>query len=238
METLTDLAPIDTSQNGTEEKAEVAVKRVALVDDHPIFRHGMVQVINSEPDLEVVGEANNAPSALGLLRDGKVDLILIDVCLQGANGIELTKQIRSEHPDLPILVLSMHDEAIYAVRALKAGANGFIMKRAGVDAFLSAIRKVLSGRIHVSDEMGERIISSAIRGQQRITATPIDTLTDRELEILHHIGKGRSSRQIAQELNLSAKTVESHRLRIKNRLGLRSASELVRFATDWVAEQY
>jgi len=213
-------------------------RQIFVVEDHPIFRHGLVQVINSEPDLHVCGEAQGGPAALGALRMKSADLVVTDVCLQGANGIELTKQLRAEHPDIPILVLSMHDETLYAMRALKAGANGFVMKRAGVAVFLDAIRRVLEGKVYVSSDLGEHLIQQAIRGPEALAASPVDLLTDRELEILELIGKGRSSREIAAELNLSTKTVESHRLRMKNKLGMKSAAELVRFAVDWTAEQY
>ena len=157
-----------------------------VVDDHPIFRHGIVQLINTEPDFFVCGEASSAPQALSALRTVEADAAVLDVSLQGTNGIELLKQIRAEHPDLPVLMLSMHDEKHYALRALRAGAAGY---------------------------------------------------TDREVEVLQLIGEGRSSREIATDLNLSVKTVESHRLHMKEKLRLKNAAELVRFAADWVAQQ-
>jgi DNA-binding NarL/FixJ family response regulator len=226
-------APVDPSNTASPVK-----RRIFVVEDHPIFRHGLLQVIDNEPDLEVCGEASSAPAALGALREANADLVVTDVCLQGTNGVELTKQLRAEHPNIPILVLSMHDESLYAVRALKAGANGFVMKRAGVDVFLEAIRRVLKGKLYVSSDLGEQLIHQAIRGTDPVASTPVDLLTDRELEILEMIGKGRSSREIATELNLSAKTIESHRLRMKNKMGMKSAAELVRFAVDWTAERY
>ncbi|MHA3772776.1 response regulator [Verrucomicrobiota bacterium sgz303538] len=234
----TDTCAIADPSLETAESAETPTKRrVFVVDDHPIFRHGIVQVINSEPDFDVCGEANSASEALAALREIAVDIAVLDISLQGCNGIELIKHLAAEHPKLPMLVLSMHDERHYAVRALRAGANGYVMKREHVDNFITALRRVLEGKIYVSDALGEQLIFQALRGNTTEASSPVDLLSDREVEILQLVGQGRSSRDIADQLHLSTKTVESHRLRMKEKLGLKNASELVRFAMNWVEEQ-
>lgn len=226
-------APSVTPRNG----ATVAVRQVFVTEDHPIFRHGLVQLINSEPDLMVCGEASSGAQALGALRNVTADLLVLDVSLHGANGIEITKQVLAEHPDLRVLILSMHDESLYALRALRAGACGYVMKREGVEVFLDAIRKVLDGKIHVSGAFNDQLICKVVRGAEAGGITPLDLLTDRELEILQLVGAGKSSREIASDLHLSTKTVESHRLHMKQKLGLGTSTELVRFAVDWVGHQ-
>jgi DNA-binding NarL/FixJ family response regulator len=212
-------------------------RRVFVVEDHPIFRHGLVQLLVSDPSLEVCGEASSAPEALARLRNVPADLIVLDLALAGSNGIELIKSIRAEHERIPILMLSMYDEAVYAMRALRAGANGYLMKREDPDVFLQSVHRVLGGEIAVSHSFSEQLIYRVIHGGQLGEATPINTLTDRELEILSLVGHGRSSRQIAEDLHLSTKTVESHRLHIKEKLGLGNAAELLRFATAWVQQE-
>jgi DNA-binding NarL/FixJ family response regulator len=211
-----------------------AKKRIFLVEDHPIFRQGLRQMVNSEPDLEVLGEADSAPRAVSKLREMAVDAAVLDISLQGTNGLELIKQIRAEHAALPILVLSMHDEMVYALRALRAGANGYLMKNELPETVLSALRRVLAGEVAVSPSFGEQLIYRVVQSGRVGEPSPIDSLTDRELEILDLVGHGRSSRQIAADLHLSTKTVESHRLHIKDKLGLKSAGELVRFGVEWV----
>lgn len=207
------------------------------MDDHPLFRRGMIQLFGAEPDLEVLGEAPNAPSALGILRTRRFDLAVIDIGLQdGPNGIELTKSIHAEHPDMPVLVLSMHDEALYAERALRAGARGYVMKREALDCVLSAVRSILNGELYISPSMSKRMIFDHIHGSGE-GRSAVDQLTDRELEILQLIGVGHDVRAIADQLHLSSKTVEAHRAHIKEKLNLRNAREVVRFATDWVRQQ-
>jgi len=223
-------------QHTTDGRATVtaAKKKIFLVEDHPIFRRGLMQLINNEADLEVSGEVDSAPQAVSRLRERAADAAVLDISLQGTNGLELIKQIRAEHPVLPILVLSMHDETVYALRALRAGANGYLMKGEAPDTVLSGLRKVLLGEVAVSPQFGEQLIYRVVQSGRAGEPSPIDALTDRELEILDLVGRGRSSRQIAADLHLSTKTVESHRLHIKDKLGLKSAAELVRFGVEWV----
>jgi DNA-binding NarL/FixJ family response regulator len=210
--------------------------RILVVDDHPLFRHGIADLINAEPDLEVCSEADNAPAALEAIRSRAPDLVTIDISLRGTNGIELLKSIKAEHPKLPLLVLSMHDESLYALRALRAGARGYIMKQEALDRVMSAIRQVLSGELYVSPSMSGRMIEEFVQGSSGGSSIA-DKLTDRELEILQLIGQGHGVQQIAHELNLSAKTVETHRAHIKEKLNFQTARELARFAVQWVDQQ-
>jgi DNA-binding NarL/FixJ family response regulator len=212
--------------------------RILIVDDHPLFRHGIADLINAEPDLEVCGEADNAPSALDGIRQLAPDLVTVDISLRGANGIELLKSIKAGHPTLPLLVLSMHDEALYALRSLRAGARGYIMKQEALDRVMSAIRLVLGGELYVSPSMSGRMIEEFVHGGTGASGSAIaDKLTDRELEVLQFIGQGHGIQQIARELSLSAKTVETHRAHIKEKLNFQSARELARFAVQWVDQQ-
>lgn len=231
--------PTDLGANSLNAEPSMveAKHRVFVVDDHPIFRHGIVQVINTEMEFQVCGEASSATEALTALREISADIVVLDVSLQGCNGIELIKHLLAEHPKLPILVLSMHDERHYGLRALRAGAGGYVMKREHVDNFIVALRRVLAGKIYVSEALSEQLIQQALHGKNSEAVSPIDLLSDRELEILQLVGQGRGSREIAEQLHLSTKTVESHRLRMKEKLGLKSASDLVRFSMNWVEEQ-
>ena len=207
---------------------------VLVVDDHPIIRHGVCQTLGLEPDLQVVAEASSATEALDVLRTFSADLAVIDVSLNGTNGIELIKQIRNEHPRLPILVLSMHDESLYALRAVRAGAGGYILKREAPDLLLTAVRKVLGGEVYLSPAL-ER--SARPAEEPAPAANPIDALSDRELEVLDLVGQGHHTRDIAQRLDLSSKTIETHRLNMKDKLGLKTAPELIRYAVNWVRSQ-
>ncbi len=212
-------------------------RQVLIVDDHPIFRVGLSGLITKSSHLEVCGNADSAPAALDAMRRLNPDLVLVDLSLRGTNGIELIKSMKAERPDLPILVISMHDEAIFGLRALKAGALGYVMKVEAMDHVEEAINKVLQGKIYVSPEFGEKLIFKAVQSAAAGTASPVDSLSDRELEVLQLLGKGGSSRSIAETLHLSVKTVETHRAHIKEKLGFRESEEMVKFAIDWVAQQ-
>ena len=210
---------------------------ILVVDDHPLFRKGVMQMLTQESDLEIRGEAESSPQALAALRKTKVDLAIVDIGLHGStNGIELTKSIKAEHPDLPVLVLSMHDESLYADRALRAGASGYLMKREALDSVIAAVRTILGGDIYVSPTMQKRMIAEHVgaNGQAR---SPVEKLTDRELEVMQLIGEGNEVRGIAEKLHLSAKTVEAHRAHIKEKLDFKNAREVARFATTWVNQQ-
>jgi len=207
--------------------------RVLIVDDHPIVRQGLRRLIDQEEDLAVCGEAESTREAKAAIRELKPEVVIVDISLKQGDGIELVKDARAHYPSLPILVLSMHDETIYAERMLSAGANGYIMKQAASDQFLVALRRVLEGGIYVSEVVGNSMIQKFASGGAYISANPIDRLSNRELQILHMIGRGLSTRQAAEALNLSVKTVESHRQRIKRKLNLATGSQLVQYAVNW-----
>jgi len=210
---------------------------ILVVDDHPLFRRGVIQMLSQEPDLEVRAEAESSPAALEALRRTPVDLAIVDIGLHGsANGIELMKSIKAEHPELPVLVLSMHDESLFADRALRAGARGYLMKREALDSVITAVRTVLDGDIYVSPTMQKRMIAEHV-GAGGHARSPVEKLTDRELEVLQLIGEGGEVREIAEKLHVSAKTVEAHRAHIKEKLDFKNAREVARFATTWVNSQ-
>jgi len=221
----------------TEKSSAPKKNRVLIVDDHPVFRHGISALINAEEDLIVCGEASSSPSALDAMRKLKPDIALLDISLPGTNGIELIKLMKAEYPKLPLLVLSMHDESLYALRALKAGALGYVMKAEALTHVLDALRKALKGEIYVSPRLSERLIFQAIQTTDTNSGSPVDRLSDRELEVLNFLGNGLGTKEIASKLNLSVKTIETHRAHIKEKLGFRDASEMIRFAIDWVAQE-
>ena len=209
-------------------------KRIVIVDDHPLFRKGLEQLIHSEDGFAVCGEANNAPEAMDVIRKLNPDLAIVDLSLPGANGIELIKNIRAEFSKLPILVLSMHDESLYALRALRAGAEGYVMKHEAMANVIQAIREVFNGRPYLSPAMAAQVITKFAHRQAEGEADAVERLSDRELEVLELIGKGNDVRQIAKALHLSPKTVETHRSHIKDKLDLKNSREVARFALQWL----
>ncbi len=213
------------------------VHRVVVVDDHPIMRQGLCALIAAEPDLSVCGEAESAESAMEVVPREKPDLVIADITLPGRNGIELIKDLHSVVPEIPVLVLSMHDEAIYAERVLRVGGRGYVMKQEGGLKLMEAIRKVLSGQVYVSESTSARILESMAGGGRREEVSSVSSLTDRELEVFEMFGKGLGTREIAQKLHLSVKTVEVHRSNIKRKLGLDTANALVRYAVRWVESE-
>ena len=215
--------------------AEQAPRRLLIVDDHPVFRHGISQLIKGLQEVEICGEAESASAALGAMRKLQPDLALVDVSMPGTNGIELIKLMLAEQPRLLILVLSMHDESLYALRALRAGARGYVMKQQATESVLTALRKVISGGIYVSPEFSERLVFKAIQGSSSDLGSPVDKLSDRELEVLQHFGRGNSTREIAERLHLSIKTIETHRAHIKEKLGFKTGDEMLKFAVEWMA---
>jgi DNA-binding NarL/FixJ family response regulator len=211
-----------------------ARRRVLLVDDHPFMRAGLGQLIGGQPDLVVGGEAGNPAEALQALARQRPDLILTDLTMPGRSGLEFIKDLRAAHPEIPILVVSMHDEAVYAERVLRAGARGYIMKEAGGENLLGAIRQVLRGEVYVSHKMSARILEDLSTRRPRGSTSPIERLTDREFEVFQLIGQGKGTREIAAELHLSPKTVDVHRSHLKEKLGLQDATALIRHAVRWV----
>jgi DNA-binding NarL/FixJ family response regulator len=218
-------------------KTTPARRRVLVVDDHPIMREGLRQLINHEADLMVCGDSADAAEAMSLICSARPDLVLADISLPGKSGLEMIKDIRAQHPDLPVLVLSMHDEALYAERVLRAGARGYIMKQEGGRKLIQAIQQVLAGQIFVSERMSAKILEIFSGRRGKATSSPVELLTDREFEVFQLIGKGLSTSRIAEQLHLSVKTVEVHRLHIKEKLKLKTAPELIRFAVRWVESE-
>ena len=227
-------ANVATSANAPH--AGAAKLKVLLVDDHPITRQGMKALINQQPNLEVCGETDNAAEASGFVSKLNPDLAIVDIALKTTNGIELTKNITVQSPALPVLVVSMHDETIYAERALRAGAKGYLMKQEASEKIILAIGCVLRGELFVSEKIKEKLLHRFVnqRGDEKRFA--IDLLSDREMEVFQLIGNGHSTRQIAQKLNLSPKTIDSYREHLKTKLDLDSGAELVRYAIQWARE--
>ncbi len=211
-------------------------KRILLVDDHPVVRDGLAQLINRSGDLTVCWEAGDATEALRALEETLPDLAIVDISLKGVDGLELIKQIRARWPALPILVLSMHNEELFAERVLRAGARGYIMKQEATRSVLTAIRKVLAGDVYLSGDLQAHLLRGFVGGKGGRGCLPIDTLSDRELTVLELIGRGHSTRAIAEVLRLSIKTVESYRDHIKRKLNLGTSIQLVQYAVRWVQD--
>jgi DNA-binding NarL/FixJ family response regulator len=214
-----------------------ARKRILIVDDHPMMRQGLALLINNEPDLTVCCEAENASQALASIETRLPDLVLADITLPDGSGLELIKDLQALHPDVAVLVISMHDESLFAERVLRAGGRGYIMKQEGGKKLLEAIHQVLNGQIYVSEKMSAKILEIFSGRRSATSGSPVENLTDREFEVFQHIGQGKGTRQIAEKLHLSVKTIEVHRVNIKTKLKLQSASELVRFAVRWAETQ-
>ena len=218
-----------------ENKDRQEKARILIVDDHPIVRQGLAQVLNQQADLQLCCEASNAEETMAAISHCNHDLAIVDISLQGGSGLSLITTLTAHYPQLPILVMSMHEESLYAERSLRLGARGYIMKQQATVNIQSAIRRILNGGIYLSDEMHnliiDRIRSSTLDPG---TADPVACLTDREFEILRLIGFGFGSRQIAEKFNRSIKTIDAHRANIKEKLGLKTAIELIRFAAFWV----
>jgi DNA-binding NarL/FixJ family response regulator len=215
----------------------MAVKtRIFIVDDHPLLRRGLAELINRETDMVFCGEAEDSPSAMKLIAQIKPDLVIVDISLKGYNGIELIKNIKAFDQKIQVLVLSMHDESIYAMRVLKAGAKAYVMKQEVVDKVMEAVRRIRAGKVFVSERVASRMLDQVVVGGDPSTDSPVDLLSDRELEIVNMIGSGLPTREIAAKLHISIKTVESHRARIKEKLNLENAIQLVQFCVRWVEE--
>src|SRR5580704_5681158 len=210
--------------------ARVRKKTVFVVDDHPLLRQGLALMINREPDLTVCGEAEEALAAMRAIAVKRPDILIADISLNGPDGLDLLKNLRTLYPDLPVLILSMHDESIYAERALRARANGYIMKQEATEKVLVAVRRILGGDIYLSDRMANKLLHQYLTGSIADIKTQLSALSDRELEVFRLIGEGRSTRQIAEKLHLSIKTVETYQAHIKEKLSLQSGRELVQHA--------
>ena len=208
--------------------------KVLVVDDHPLMRKGLVMALQAEPDLVVCGQASNAEDGLGLIERENPDLVIVDISLPGMSGLELIKHMHAIRPSIRALVVSRHDEALYAERAIRAGARGYVMKLEAGEVMIKAVRRVLNGGIYISDEINERLLLGLASGHEAIAQSPLEILSDRELEVFELTGRGFGTREIAERLHLSVKTVESYRARIKNKLSLSSAAQLMQHAVQWV----
>ncbi len=216
-----------TMQESSQPKEKA---RVFIVDDHPIVREGIGQLINRQMDLMVCGDAEDANSALLAVEELKPDILILDISLSGPDGIELLKHIRTRNASLPVLILSMHDETLYAARALRAGANGYIMKQEATEKVLVAIRRILQREVYVSERVARNMLQQFVGGSPVAKRSPLGELSDREMEVLRLIGQGHGTRQIAEQLHLSIKTVESYQAHLKEKLALRNSRELVQYA--------
>jgi DNA-binding NarL/FixJ family response regulator len=216
-------------------KTDTKERRVLLVDDHPIVRHGLGLLIEQEDDLTICGETESAVETLDCIDEVSPDIVLVDISLRGSNGLELTKALKEAHPEVPVLVLSMHDESLYAERALRSGARGYVMKQESADTVLDAIRTVLSGGIYLSDSLSSVMLREFVDGGRADGEKfGIASLSDRELEVFELIGRGHSTRKIADRLQLSIKTIETHRAHVKQKLKLDNATALVHRAFHWI----
>ena len=213
--------------------------KIMLIDDHAMLRHGMAMLINMEPDMEVVAEAGAGNEAIAYLKKNPPpDLISLDVTLKTVSGFEVIKSIHALIPTVPVLFISMHDESVYAERALRAGARGYVMKQEAGDVMLSALRDVLKGNVYLSKQMNEKMLQRFVSGGSATPEDLINTLTPSEFEILHLIGQGRSSQEISDLLCRSIKTIETHRFNIRTKLNLKDGADLIRYATRWISEKH
>ena len=208
-------------------------RQILVIDDHPFMRAGLTQMIDRQPDMQICGEAGNPAEAMKVLERCRPDLVLSDITMPGRSGLEFIKDLTTTVEGVPILVVSMHDETIYAERALRAGARGYIMKEAGGENLLAAIRQILRGEIYVSPRMSAQLLEKVSARRPRNSRSPIEKLSDREFEVFQLIGQGKSTRDIAAQLHLSSKTVDVHRSHIKEKLDLKDATDLVRHAVRW-----
>jgi DNA-binding NarL/FixJ family response regulator len=220
-----------------QDKTNEKKTQVLIVDDHPVIRDGLVTIINHEQDLNVCGEAEDAHQALKAVTELKPDIVIADISLKNSDGLELTKNIKARYPRLPVIIFSVHDEFIYAERALLAGAQAYLMKDAVSENIIKAVRAVLKGEIFVSDTISNKFLHHIARDKAGKAKTPIENLSDRELEIFRLIGEGYKASQIAEQLHLSIKTIETYRTRIKEKLDIDNASELLKYSIRWAKSQ-
>ncbi|MGH7969962.1 MAG: response regulator [Limisphaerales bacterium] len=211
--------------------------RILLVDDHAVVRYGIAQLINRQPDLEVCGEEEDASNALSAISKLKPDLVIADISLKDSSGLELMRNIKAQYTKIPVLVVSAHDETVYAEIAFRAGALGYLMKQEALEKVIAAIRRVLGGNIYVSDALAARMLQQQVRGKTDLQESPVKGLSDRELEVFQLIGQWKKTGDIAQELHLSVKTIEYYREQIKRKLNLKNSAELTQHATAWVQRE-
>jgi DNA-binding NarL/FixJ family response regulator len=210
------------------------MKKIIIVDDHPLMRKGLALTLDMEADLEVCGQAESAEEAMTMVEQEQPDIAVVDISLPGMSGLELIKHMQVLAPNVRVLVVSRHDEALYAERAIRAGARGYVMKLEAGDVIVKAVRRVLGGGLYVSEEINERLLMGMLSGREALAMSPLEVLSDRELAVFELTGRGINTREIAERLHLSVKTVESYRARIKTKLDLNNATELMQHAVQWV----
>lgn len=230
-------SPADGGSSTAAPVPPTTARKILLVDDHPITRQGLRMLISQQPGLTVVGESDNAAQAMDLAAKLKPDIAIVDIALRSANGIELTKNMKAHSPDLLILIVSMHDEELFAERALRAGARGYLMKHEASERVIEALQKISSGELYISDRVRARMLSRLVNNRTGEVTSPVESLSDREMEVFQLIGNGYATRQIAERLNLSVKTIDSYREHLKLKLSLESGADLVRYAIQWVKSQ-
>jgi DNA-binding NarL/FixJ family response regulator len=223
-------------ENGQTEGSSGEKNRIYIVDDHAMFREGLRQLIERDSNIVVCGDAASPADAVKGIRETKPDVVIVDISLSGASGLELIKDLKNEFEDLPVLVVSMHEESLYAERALRAGAMGYVMKHEPAKTVKAAIHRVLGGDLYLSEKMSGTILNRMMRGDSDAPRSPIETLSDRELEVFRMLGQGKSSRQIAEDLSLTVATINSFRNRIKEKLQLKNSTQLLLHAAQWVAD--
>ncbi len=223
---------------GGDTRTVQAATRIFLVDDHPLVRQGLARLIEAEPDMTIVGESEDTNAAMSRIDEVQPDVVVVDISLKDGSGIELVKQFKAQHPKVKTLISSMHDELLYAERAMRAGAMGYVNKQEAAEKVVEAIRQVLRGKVYLSQRMTDTMVRRALGGQEEGAAeSSVSALSDRELEVFEMIGSGKTTREIASRLHLSVKTVETHRQHIKTKLNLDNSNELVHYAVKWVMER-
>ena len=218
-------------------KTEKSRTKIVVVDDHPIVRQGLTELVNREVDLEICGQCADAIQAMQTIKQLQPDMAIVDISLKGTNGVELIKNIKLRYPHMSILALSMHDESVYAERVLRAGADGYIMKAEATENVITAIRRIIGGQIYLSDRMGPKLLRKLVGLAPGASVSPVDCLSDRELEVFRLIGQGYPTRQIAAKLCLSTKTIDTHRAHIREKLNIAGGAELLQYAIKWLSSQ-
>jgi DNA-binding NarL/FixJ family response regulator len=214
-----------------------AKKRIFIVDDHAMFREGLRRLIDLEPDLTVCGDAPDAAAGLRAMRESAPDLIIVDISLDTTSGIDLIKAVKRDHEDMPVLVVSMHSESLYGDRALRAGAMGYVMKSEPATTVIAAIRKVLGGNVHISEKMATLVVAKFVKGEPEQIPSPLEALSDRELEVFRMLGQGKGTREIAQEMNVALPTVSSFKNRIKEKLQFKNSTEMILYSLQWYRQE-
>ncbi len=214
-----------------------AKKRIFIVDDHAMFRDGLRRLIDLEPDLTVCGDAPDAANGLNGIRESAPDLVIVDISLDTTSGIDLIKAVKRDHEDMPVLVVSMHSESLYGDRALRAGSMGYVMKSEPATTVVAAIRKVLSGNVHMSETMATMVVSKFVKGETDQIPSPLEALSDREMEVFRMLGQGKGTREIAQEMNVALPTISSFKNRIKEKLKFKNSTEMILYALQWFRKE-